>query len=102
MNFYQLSQETGIAISTLRYRHENGLPLTGPIRIRRANVAELIRLAPLGLRTREYARRVNCGVCRLPGLLRKHGVYAVWQRARYQKCNGARQNTTRLEANAAT
>jgi hypothetical protein len=105
MNFHQLSKQTGIAKSTLRHRYFTGLrgdALVGPIRIKRVDVARLIELAPLGLRTREYCQRVNSSPSRLAEQLRKHGVYGVWLRARYPKCNGAKQQATRLEANAAT
>jgi hypothetical protein len=105
MNFHRLSKQTGIAKSTLRHRYFTGLrgdALVGPIRIKRVDVAKLIELAPLGLRTREYCQRVNSSPSRLPDQLRKHGVYSVWQRARYQKCQTVGSKSVRTASAAGT
>lgn len=68
----------------------------------KVNVEKLHKLAPLGLKQYEYARRVGITVANMPNALRRHGLYRTWQQARFKKCGGGKQQATRLEANAAT
>jgi hypothetical protein len=53
----------------------------------KVNVEKLHQLAPKGLKQYEYARRVGITVANMPNALRRHGLYRVWQQARFKKCS---------------